>query len=77
MCGVNGSSIAFPPTQAERLATRDSRRSIEERYPGGLAEYAKKYADAVDALVTDGYLLPEDGARLEAGADSRWQEAQQ
>ena len=77
LCGVNGSSIAFPPTQAERLATRDSRRSIEERYPGGLAEYAKKYADAVDALVADGYLLLEDGARLKTGVDATWKEAQQ
>ena len=76
LCGVNGSSIAFPRTTAERLASGDSRLSIEERYPGGQAEYAEKYGHAVDALVADRYLLPEDGARLKAEVESAWRDAQ-
>jgi hypothetical protein len=64
LCGVNGSSIPFPKTKAERLASGDSRLSLEERYPGGRADYIARYKRAVDALVADRYLLPEDGAKL-------------
>jgi hypothetical protein len=68
LCGANGSWIAFAKTKAERLASGDSRVSIEERYPGGQAEYAEKYGRAVDKLVAERYLLPEDGTRLKASA---------
>jgi hypothetical protein len=68
LCHENGSAIAFARTKAERLARGDSRLSIEERYPGGQAEYAEKYALAVDKLVSEGYLLPMDAARLKAAA---------
>ena len=64
LCGVNGSSIPFPKTKAERLASGDSRLSLEERYPGGQRERAEKYRRAVNKLVADRYLLPDDGARL-------------
>ena len=66
LCGANGSTVAFAKTKAERLARGDSRLSIEERYPGGQAEYADKYGRAVDKLVSEGYLLAEDGAKLRA-----------
>ena len=68
LCGANGSWIAFSKTRAERLARGDSRLSIEERYPNGQAEYAEKYGRAVDKLVAERYLLPEDGAKLKASA---------
>ena len=42
LCGANGSTIAFAKTKAERLASGDSRLSVEERYPGGQAEYAAR-----------------------------------
>ena len=64
LCGVNGSSIPFPKTKADRLASGDSRLSLEERYPGGRDEYISRYKRAVDALVAARYLLPEDGAKL-------------
>jgi hypothetical protein len=70
LCHENGSAIAFPRTKAERLARGDSRLSIEERYPGGPAEYAEKYGRAVDRLVSEGYLLAEDGAKMKASASS-------
>ena len=76
LCGVNGSSIAFARSKAERLATVDSRLSLEERYPLGLTEYAERYGQAVDALVAARYLLPEDGPRLKAAVESAWVEAQ-
>ncbi len=68
LCGVNGSTIPFPKTKAERMAKGDSRLSLEERYPGGQAEYSARYGAAVDALVADGYLLPADGEKLKASA---------
>jgi hypothetical protein len=68
LCHENGSAIAFAKTKAERLARGDSRLSIEERYPGGQAEYAEKYARAVDKLVSEGYLLPEDRSMFKAAA---------
>ena len=71
LCHENGSAIPFAKTKAERLARGDSRLSIEERYPGGQAEYAEKYARAVDKLVADRYLLPADAAKLKAAASLR------
>ena len=68
ICGVNGSAIPFPKTKAERIARADPRRSLEERYPGGQAEYAAKYKAAVDTLVAERYLLAEDGVKLTAAA---------
>jgi hypothetical protein len=68
LCHENGSAIAFAKTKAERLARGDSRLSIEERYPGGQAEYAEKYARAVDQLVSEGYLLADDAEKLKAEA---------
>jgi hypothetical protein len=70
LCTVNGSSIPFARTKADRLASGDPRLSLEERYPGGEAERASKYKRAVDKLVGDRYLLPEDGARLIATSSS-------
>jgi hypothetical protein len=68
LCGANGSTIAFAKTKAERLASGDSRLSVEERYPGGQGEYAQKYGRAVDKLVAEGYLLAEDGTKLKTAA---------
>jgi hypothetical protein len=68
VCHENGSAIPFAKTKSERIARGDSRLSIEERYPGGRAEYAEKYGRAVDQLVSEGYLLADDGAKLKAAA---------
>ena len=70
LCGVNGSTLPFPRTKAGRLAAGDSRLSLEERYPGGQAEYSARYGAAVDALVAERYLLPADGELLAAAAAS-------
>ena len=71
LCHENGAAIAFAKTKAERLSRGDSRLSIEERYPGGQAEYFGKYSQAVDKLVSEGYLLPADAAQLKAAASLR------
>ena len=72
LCGVNGSVIAFPRTEEERMELGDSRPSLEERYPGGEAEYVTRYAEAADALVAERYLLPADAETLKASAAAAW-----
>ena len=57
--GLTGSTIPFLPTRAEREASGDPRRSIEERYDSGDA-YLGQVRRAARALVDEGYLLSED-----------------
>ena len=72
LCGVNGSTIAFARTMEERTELGDSRLSLDERYPGGQAEYERKYGEAADALVAERYLLPADGEALKASVAAAW-----
>ncbi|HEY7064199.1 MAG TPA: alpha/beta hydrolase domain-containing protein [Chloroflexota bacterium] len=70
LCGQLGQFIPFATTRAERLASGDSRLSLEERY-----STAKGYVDAVaaaaHALEADGLLLAEDRERIVAAAAAR------
>jgi len=66
-----GSSIAFPATRAIREASRDPRRSIEERY-ASRDEYLTKVRDAADALVAKGYLLIDDVPPIVQRAADAW-----
>jgi hypothetical protein len=56
---LTGSYIPFARTRAEREATGDPRRSIEERYPSKASYLARIRAVAVD-LVKSGFMLEED-----------------
>ena len=58
-----GSSIVFPATRAARVAAKDPRRSIEERYRSQ-EDYLAKVEQAADALVKAGYLLVDDEPRM-------------
>jgi hypothetical protein len=58
-----GGYIPFAKTKAERLASGDSRLSIEERYPSLFAYYAAAVRSA-DELVRQRFLLPDDAVRL-------------
>jgi len=58
-----GGYIPFAKTKAERLASGDSRLSIEERYPNLWAYYSAAAAAAAD-LVKQRLLLPDDAVRL-------------
>lgn len=49
-CEGSGQYIPFPKTNAERLASGDPRKSVEERYPS-LEKYSKDIAHAIDKLV--------------------------
>ena len=58
-CEGAGQMIAFPKTKAERLASGDPRLSVEERYPS-FSVYATKVKNAVDDMVGQRLMLPED-----------------
>jgi hypothetical protein len=56
---LNGATIPFARTAADRAALSDSRPSIAERWPS-VAEYLDHVRAAAKALVAEGYLLEED-----------------
>jgi hypothetical protein len=66
-----GSSIAFPPTKAERDARRDPRQSVEERYPSREA-YLRRIREAAADLVRGRYLLDQDVDALVNRAAAHW-----
>jgi len=63
LCGLSGSYIPFAATKAERLSNGDPRLSLEERYKSA-QDYADKRKHAVDALVQQRFVLPEDAEAL-------------
>jgi Alpha/beta hydrolase domain len=67
LCMLDGSTIPFAKTKAERESARDSRPSLEERYSTP-ADYANKVRQSATSLMREGYLLPEDVERYEAEA---------
>ncbi|HYH42934.1 MAG TPA: alpha/beta hydrolase domain-containing protein, partial [Burkholderiales bacterium] len=65
LCDRDGTYSPFPRTRAERETTNDPRRSLEERY-GSHANYVARYQEAVQRLVKERLLLPQDGERYMA-----------
>ena len=63
ICAFTGGFVPFARTKAERMANGDPRPSLEERYPS-FSSYYFAAAAAIDNLVTQRYLLPEDGQRI-------------
>ena len=72
MVPMGGGSAFFAPTAATAAAAGDPRRSIAERYPGGLDEYAGLVQVLAKRLVADRYLLPADEDRVVASCMERW-----
>jgi len=60
-CDLRGSYMPFAKTAAERGG--DPRPSLQERY-GSQAGYVAKVEEATRNLVREGFLLPEDAARI-------------
>jgi len=63
LCGLSGEYIPFAATRKERIASGDSRPSIEERY-ANQQDYSEKQSRAAKALVQQGFLLPEDATAM-------------
>ena len=66
-----GSTLVFPRTRAEREASGDPRRAIDERY-ASKADYLARVRTAAETLVRDRYLLAEDIGRVVAVAGQKW-----
>lgn len=68
-CGFAGGFIPFAITKAERLAKGDPRPSLQERY-GTHVGFVDRVRAVVARRVKEGWLLPDDGARLIAEAEA-------
>ncbi len=68
------SYIPFPKTAADRQKAGDPRKSIEERYTSR-EDYMTRYASAVDDLVKQRWVLPEDRGPLLQRGSEEWVEA--
>ena len=69
-----GSYLPLPKSAAERQKAGDPRKSIAERY-SSREDYLTRYATALDDLVKQRWILPEDrGAILHRG-EQEWDEA--
>ena len=68
-CGFTGGWIPFVRTKAERLAAKDPRGSIEERYESHEA-YVAQVKAAAERAVADRFLLPADAARIVGEAEA-------
>jgi hypothetical protein len=69
-----GSWLPFAKTAAERKRAADPRSSIAERYPDE-DTYVRLYTQAVDRLVEQRWVLPEDRAAIIARAKQEWDQA--
>jgi hypothetical protein len=67
---TNGCIKAFTRTRAEREKIGDPRLSIEERYPTHEA-YVGIVKRAVDELIQEGFMLPDDGEAYIAAAQRK------
>jgi hypothetical protein len=68
------SFLPFPKTAAERQKSGDPRKSIAERY-SGREDYLARFTTALDELVKQGWILPEDRAALLHRGEQEWDEA--
>ena len=68
---MQGSTIPFPVTAADRARTGDPRRSIEERYRDR-DDYLAQVRAAAEALVAQRYVLPDDVDHIVATSAERW-----
>jgi hypothetical protein len=71
-----GSFIPFTKTAEERKKNGDPRRSIVERY-SSRGEYLKRYRGAVNEVIQQRYVLPEDRDALLKRGEEEWDDAMQ
>ena len=68
------SYLPFPKTAADRARSGDPRRSVAERYASREA-YLLRYAEVLDALIRQRWILMEDRAALLHRGEQEWNEA--
>ena len=69
-----GSYIPFPKTKEARQKSGDPRKSIAERY-SSREDYLAQYANAIDGLVKQNWILAEDKPALLKRGELEWAEA--
>jgi len=67
LCGLSGSFTPFAQTKADRQASGDSRKSLEERYRDH-DRYVRAVEKAAKDLMKEGFLLQEDADRFISAA---------
>jgi hypothetical protein len=65
------SFVPFPRTEAERRQLRDPRRSIADRYDDR-EEYFVRYTNALDKLIQQRWILPEDRTAMIERGEQEW-----
>ena len=68
------SDIPFPKTAEDRQKTGDPRRSIAERYTSR-EDYVAQYSKALDSLIQQRWVLPEDRDAMMHRGEQEWSEA--
>ena len=68
------SFLPFPKTAAERKTSGDPRPSIAERY-AGREDYLSRYSKALDDLVKQRWILPEDREAVLKRGEEEWAQA--
>ncbi len=68
------SYLPFPKTAAEHQKTGDPRKSVAERY-SNREDYVTRYTKALDDLVKQRWILPEDREAVLSRGDQEWTEA--
>jgi len=69
-----GSYLPFPKTAADRQKNNDPRKSVAERY-ADREDYLARYAHALDELIKQRWILPDDRDALLLRADREWAQA--
>jgi hypothetical protein len=58
LCAGNSGLVPFAVTKAQRLASGDSRPSLEELYPGGATQFYAQRRARIEALIAKRLALP-------------------
>ncbi|PYX45477.1 MAG: hypothetical protein DMG79_19195, partial [Acidobacteria bacterium] len=69
-----GSYIPFPKTAVDRQKSGDPRKAIAERY-SNREDYLARYARALDDLIKQHWILPEDRDAMLNRGEQEWTEA--
>ena len=65
------SFVPFPRNEAERQRARDPRRSIADRYEDH-DDYIARFANALDKLIQQRFILPEDHSAILQRGEQEW-----
>jgi hypothetical protein len=65
------SFVPFPKTEADRRQSGDPRKSVAERY-SGRNDYLARFTKAIDGLIEQRWILPEDRAAMLHRGEQEW-----